>query len=121
MKDNVEIYTMALIRVIHDSDAYKNYKAVREKLSREPELKNQINRYRVECYHLQNFGDVDSLYERTQEFDRKYTDFRKNPLVEEYLRCELALCRMLQQIATKVVESVELDLEEIANEIYHGR
>lgn len=121
MKDNVEIYTLALIRVIHDSDAYKAYKAVREKVSREPELKSQINRYRMECYQLQNTGEVASLYERTQEFDRKYAELLKNPLVDEYLRCELAICRMLQQIATRVVESVELDLEEIANEIYLGR
>lgn len=120
MKDNVEIYTLALIRVIHDSDAYKAYKAVREKVAKDPELKSRINRYRMECYRLQNSGEVDSLFERTQAFDREYEDFLKNPLVDEYLRCELAICRMLQQIAGKVVESVELDLDEIANEIYLG-
>ncbi len=118
MKDNVEIYTMALIRVIHDSDAYKDYKAVRKRLAEDPELKNRVNQYRKECYHLQNSGDVDSLYERTQRFDEQYDDLLKNPLVEEYLKCELALCRMLQQIASKVVESVELDLDDIANDIY---
>lgn len=120
MKDSVEIYTSSLIRVIHDSDAYKEYKAVREKVARNPELKSQINRYRMECYQLQNSGDVESLYERMQEFDRKYEEFLKEPLVDEYLRCELAICRMLQQIAGKVVESVELDLEEIASEINLG-
>ena len=60
---------------------------------------------------------MESLFERTQKFDGQYEDFLKNPLAEEYLRCELAICRMLQQIASKVVESVELDLDEIADEI----
>ncbi len=118
MKDNVEIYTLALIRVIHDSDAYKDYKTVRNRLSQDPDLKNQVNQYRKECYHLQNSGDVESLYERMQQFDQKYDELLKNPLVEEYLKCELAICRMLQQIASKVVESVELDLDDIANDIY---
>ena len=117
MKDNVEIYTLALIRVIHDSDAYREYKTVREKVAQEPDLKRQINQYRKECYQLQNSGDVESLFERTQRFDGQYEEFLKNPLAEEYLRCELAICRMLQQIAIKVVESVELDLDEIADEI----
>ena len=117
MKDNVEIYTLALIRVIHDSDAYREYKAVRERVAQEPELKHQINQYRKECYQLQNSGDVESLFERTQKFDGQYEEFLKNPLAEEYLRCELAICRMLQQIASKVVESVELDLDEIADQI----
>ena len=56
---------------------------------------------------------MESLFERTQRFDGQYEEFLKNPLVEEYLRCELAICRMLQQIAGKVVESVELDLDEV--------
>lgn len=120
MKDNVEIYTLALIRVIHDSDTYKEYKAVRQRLEKEPELKRQINQYRKECYQLQNSGDVESLYERTQRFDEEYSEFLKNSLVEDYLRCELAICRMLQQIATRVVESVDLDLEEIAKDIDIG-
>ena len=67
---------------------------------------------------MQNSGDVESLYERMQQFDQKYDELLKNPLVEEYLKCELAICRMLQQIASKVVESVELDLDDIANDIY---
>lgn len=120
MKDNVEIYTLALIQVIHDSDAYKEYKAVREKVSGNPELKNMINQYRMKCYQLQNSGEVESLYERTQAFDQEYEELLKNPLVDEYLRCELAICRMLQQIASRVVESVELDLDEIADEIHLG-
>ena len=120
MKDNVEIYTLALIRVIHDSDTYKEYKAVRQRLEKETELKRQINQYRKECYQLQNSGDVESLYERTQRFDEEYSEFLKNSLVEDYLRCELAICRMLQQIATRVVESVDLDLEEIAKDIDIG-
>ena len=46
MKDNVEIYTLALIRVIHDSDVYKDYKAVKNRLSQDPELKSKVNQYR---------------------------------------------------------------------------
>lgn len=113
MQDNIEIYTKALIRVIQDSEEYRAYNCVRAKLSGMPELRKQINEYRKENFRLQNFSDENLLFERMEEFRREYEEFRRNPLVEEYLSCELAVCRMLQKVANKITESVNLDLDEM--------
>ena len=117
MKSNVEIYTMALVRAIQESEEYKAFERIKKKLTDMPELKQQINTYRKEAYILQNYGDVSTLYERTEEFQQKYKTFKENPLAEEYLRCELAVCRMLRGITTQITDSVDLELDEIVGEI----
>ena len=117
MKSNVEIYTMALVRAIQESEEYKAFERIKKKLADKPEIKQQINNYRKEAFILQNYGDVSTLYERTEEFQKKYKTFKENPLAEEYLRCELAVCRMLRGIATQVVGGVDLELDDIVGEI----
>lgn len=117
MKSNVEIYTMALVRAIQESEEYKAFERIKKKLADMPELKQQINTYRKEAYILQNYGDVSTLYERTEEFQQKYKTFKENPLAEEYLRCELAVCRMIRGITTQITDSVDLELDEIVGEI----
>jgi len=117
MQDNVEIYTKALIRVIQDSREYREYERIKNQLADKPEMKRKINQYRRDVYRLQNTGDDENLYERVEQFNRDHLEFRREPLVDEYLKCELAVCRMLQQIAAKVVESVDLELDDIAREL----
>lgn len=117
MQDNVEIYTKALIRVIQDSREYRAFCKAKSKLADMPELKKKINEYRMQTYRLQYEGDTETLYDRVQEFNTKHAQFRKDPLVNEYLRSELAVCRMLQKVAAGLSEALDLDLDEVAREI----
>lgn len=117
MQDDVDICTRSLTRAIRESREYCEYEDIKKKLKDNPELKNQINQYRKECYQLQNTGDEGGLYDRVEEFTNKYSQFRRDPLVDDYLKCELAVCRMLQEVAAKVVEAVDLELGDIAWEI----
>ena len=117
MKNNVEIYTMALVRVIQESEEYQAFERIKKKLADKPDIKQQINNYRKEAYILQNYGDVSTLYERTEEFQKKYQSFKEDPLAEEYLRCELALCCMLRDISMQITDCVDLELDDIIGEI----
>lgn len=117
MQDNVEIYTKALIRVIQDSKEYRAFCRAKNKLSGMPELKKQIDEYRAQTYRLQYEGDAETLYDRVQEFNTKHAQFRKDPLVNEYLKSELAVCRMLQKVAAGLSEALDLDLDGVAQEI----
>ena len=117
MQDNVDIYTRALIRVIQDSREYREFCEAKRKIADMPELKKQINEYRKETFRLQNFGDEESLYDRIQEFNAQHVQFRRDPLVNEYLSSELAVCRMLQKISASVMESVDLELDDVARGI----
>lgn len=117
MQDNVDIYTKALIRVIHDSKEYRAFRAARRKVSDVPDLKRQIDEYRKAVYRLQNFTDEAALYDQVQEFNAQHREFRKNPLVNEYLSSELAVCRMLQKVSASIVEAVDLELDDFVGEL----
>ena len=123
MKDNVEIYTMALIRVLHDSDEFKAYEKIRKKVAEDEDLHRRINEYRKACFKMQNSEEYEGengqdIYSRMREFQAANNELTMNPLAEEYLKCELAIVRILQKIARKVVGSVELDLGDIADDIH---
>ena len=60
-------------------------------------------------YLLQNSdGNVD-LYDATDKMEQEYREFRKNPLVAEYLAAENAFCRVVQKVNWTLIE--ELDFE----------
>ncbi len=117
MPENVDIYTKALIRSIMESGEYRAFCEAKRKLARMPELKRTINEYRTESFRLQNYGDEDTLYDRVQQFNQKHASFRKDPLVNEYLSTELAMCRMLQEVFATVVDAVDLELDDVARGI----
>ena len=42
-------------------------------------------------------------------FEKEYEKFRENPIVDDFLRAELAFCRLIQEINVMITE--ELDFE----------
>ena len=68
-----------------------------------------IDRFRQENFELQNSAQADELFDRTDEFSRRLEEFRKNPLVDEFLNAELDFCRMIQEINGKIVEAVNFE------------
>ena len=51
---------------------------------------------------------MEDLYERMEAFEDEYREFRKNPVVAEYLESELRICRMIQEINARITNVVEL-------------
>ena len=51
------------------------------------------------------------------DLEREYEDFRKNPLVHEYLEAELRVCRMMQKISQELVSVIDLELDDIEDAI----
>lgn len=95
---------------IRNTETYKKYQEQCRELQPYPELRRQINRYREDTYALQNSeGDI---FDKIDEYDREYSDFRSNPLVENYLQAELKMVRMLQRIYGSIAEMTNLDLDE---------
>ncbi|MBO5094871.1 MAG: YlbF family regulator [Lachnospiraceae bacterium] len=87
---------------------YRLYEIKRDRAREFPGLQEEINAYRTKNYLLQQSGE--ELFDRIDEFEREYEQFRANPVVEEYLQAELAVCRMLQDIYTQIAEAIDLDI-----------
>ena len=105
-----EHLSMALddfIGQIKNSEVYKVYYEQVKKLNNYPNLQNQVNDYRRENFEIQNTYEGDELYDKTEEFFLKYEKFRENPIVSDFLASELALCRMMQEIDTRIIKGLD--------------
>ncbi len=96
-----------MIAAIKGSEVYGKYLTALALVKQQPELKAQIDEYRRKNYEMQSNGDV--AFERIEQFEQEYADFRENPLVSDFLASELALCRMIQQINLHITEELNFE------------
>lgn len=94
---------------IQKSETYQEYLLQRERLKKQPELYDKVNEYRQRNFDIQNETDSEEMFDRMEAFEQEYAKFRENPLVEDFLRAELAFCRMMQDI--NVLLTAEIDFE----------
>lgn len=97
----------SLIGAIRESEAYGKYMLALAAVKEQPELKVKIDEFRRENYVMQNTGDM--AFERIEQFEQAYSDFRENPLVSDFLAAELALCRQIQQINFNITEALNFE------------
>jgi cell fate (sporulation/competence/biofilm development) regulator YlbF (YheA/YmcA/DUF963 family) len=109
----VDECTTELIQAIQESEEYQQFVALREKLKSEPELRKEINHFRLHVFETQNTGQPLDMYDEQERLCKDYEEFRKNPLVSEFLQAELRVCRMMQKVTARVLNSVDLDAEEV--------
>lgn len=105
----IEEATKKFAAYIQETDTYKEYRYQRERIKKQPALYDKVNEFRQRNFDLQNESDSEDLFDRMEEFEREYAKFRENPMVEDFLRAELAFCRMMQDI--NVLLTAEIDFE----------
>lgn len=98
-----------LMTAIRNSEEFIRYQAIKEGtwLSK---TESQITEFRKKNYLLQNSQGTVDLYEETDRMENEYREFRKNPMVSEYLAAENALCKIVQQINWTLIEGLNLKL-----------
>jgi len=101
--------TESFIEEIRKSGIYKEYDLQKEKLKKQPELFAMVGEYRQRNFALQTETSGEELLDRLDAFEREYEEFRAIPLVDDFLRAELAFCRMMQEVS--VLVTAELDFE----------
>ena len=98
-----------LAQAIKDSDIYREYRRQSEKVDNTGDMREKIDEYRVRNFELQNSVQTEDLLDKLDAFEREYEKFREDPLVEEFLDAELALCRMMQEIDVKLAEAMDFE------------
>lgn len=109
MDSIVKEATAYFVEEIRKSDIYKEYNLQKEKLKKQPELFAKVGEFRQKNFALQTSTQGDELFERLDAFEKEYEEFRANPLVDDFLRAELAFCRMIQEVNVWI--TAELDFE----------
>ena len=102
-----------LLEVIREDSAYQRYLACEEMLKSNPELKKQIDEFRVAVFHMNNDDTQGDLYDITDEVENRYEKLRKVPEVNAYLEAELDVCRMLQQVQEQFRNGIDLNIPNV--------
>ena len=116
-ENQVEECTRELLNAILESREYRDFLKIKEKVSENPELRKKINAFRRHNFEVQNSAEVLDMYDEIDKMYKEYEEFRKNILVDEFLKRELRVCRMIQQVSVELISAVDLDIQEIAERI----
>lgn len=110
MLDNhMEAGVGKLVKAIRETDIYKSYCYQLEKIKKSPELFEKVNEYRQRNYEIQNTSQVNELFDKMDAFEKEYEKFRENPIVDDFLRSELAFCRLMQEINVMITEELHFE------------
>lgn len=110
MLDNqLQVACEKFVKAIKDTEIYKTYYYQLGKIKKSPELYEKVNEFRHRNYEIQNTSQGDDLFHKMDDFEKEYEKFRENPIVDDFLRAELAFCRLMQEVNIFVTE--ELDFE----------
>ena len=110
MTDSIVIKAVEkLVEEIKKSDIYIEYDCQRDKLKKQPELFERVKEFRQRNFELQNSEQGDDLFEKIDAFEKEYEKFREEPLVDNFLRAELALCRMMQKVDAMITEKLDFE------------
>lgn len=98
-----------LITAIRDSNEYQAFLQEKDRMNQFPELKKQIDEYRIRNYELQSMTNEEELFQQMEEFNHKYERFREDPLVSAFLEAEINFCRMMQEMSMKITAALDFD------------
>lgn len=101
--------TENLIKIICESDVYREYENCKEQLNRYPELKRKTDEFRSRNFEIQN-SQAD-VYSEADYLQKEYRDILNNPMVRSYLDAENAFCKIMQQINYKLIEELEFEVD----------
>lgn len=104
---NIDNAVELMIETILNSEEYKAYQQELARVKQSPELKAQLDEYRRRNFLLQNSADY--AFDKLEEFEREFKEFRENPLVEAFLTAELSFCRMMQGIDVRITEALHFE------------
>lgn len=107
--NTLDVAVDGLIGIIQSTEEYKDYQATKEKICEWPELKKKIDEFRIRNFEIQQMTDDKQLFEEVEKFEQEYETFREDSRVHDFLKKELAFCRMMQEVNYKITESLEFD------------
>ncbi len=107
----VDELTSELAAAIVESEEYKTYVKCKEEISKNPQLFYAVNELRKHNFVLQNSVEVNDMYDEVVKIYDKYAYIRTNVVANRFLRAELSLCRMVQEIQRTLLENVDFDMD----------
>ncbi|MCD8076383.1 MAG: YlbF family regulator [Lachnospiraceae bacterium] len=109
----VEESTQELIQSIQNTEEYQRYQKLRIIVEADAELRGKLNAFRRRVYQAQTSDETLDYYSEQARLGMDAAELRKNELVDEYLKVELHICRMIQKTAFELADAIDLDLDAV--------
>ena len=109
LDQNIRNQAEQFVRDIRETDVYKSYTMQLARLKKNPELYKQVNDYRKLNFVLQYAVDVEELFDKFDFFVYDYKVLLENVILVFFLKAELALCRMMQEINALIVDGLNFE------------
>ena len=111
MSDVVEL-SKKLNETIKESEFYRNYLTCRERLYEHPDLLRGLNEFKKRNSEIQNRGSVDNPYDEVVALFEEYDAIVHDTIVNDFLRAERKLCRMLKTMYDEIADGLDVDIKQ---------
>ena len=110
MDTEVRYRLKELIRAIRSSEEYRSFEEAKHRLDQKPEKRRSADAFRRRNFEFQNSEESMSAQAQVAMYHER-EELRHDSLIDEYLKAELIMCRLLRQVSLGIMESVDLDLD----------
>nr|WP_330419698.1 YlbF family regulator [Lachnospira eligens] len=100
-----------IIHEILNSEEYREYRRLQSEIDRTPDLKRQVDEFRMRNFELQNSENVPDMFAAMENLNKEYADMRNQDIVNRYLMTEITFCRFMRDIYKDIAEAVDMDLD----------
>lgn len=107
MKDAMQQFLVSL----RETETYRNYERYKELLTMNPELKQKVDAYREKNFVFQQQCNGDVIFEEVDRLLSEMEELRRDPLVHEFLKDEVAYCKMIQNIRDYFLNAISVDFD----------
>lgn len=107
--EEVDKAALLLAEAIKNSEEYKSYIKYREEIMKNPTLYCAVNELRRDNFALQNQNTDIDMYDEVCRIYEKYAYIRTVPVVNKFLRAELSLARMVQNVLKITLKDIDFD------------
>lgn len=99
-----------LNEAIKASETYRNYQASRKLLCEHPDLAHSLNEFKKKNSDIQNNPSIENPYDEVVGLFNEYDAIVHDTIVNDFLRAERRLCRMLKNMYEEIADGLEVDV-----------
>ena len=99
-----------LTNAIRTSEEYRTFEEAKRRLDTDSAKRKRTDQFRRRNFEFQNSEESMSAQAQVEMYHEREA-LRREPLIDEYLKAELVMCRLLRQISLGIMETVDLDLD----------
>ena len=100
-----------LAEAVKNSQEYKNYSICKGLLAGKPDLERTVNEIRRQNFEFQNSEDFDDSFDAINDISRRFECVSAEDVANDFLKAELCLCRMVQDICKTIIEDIDFNLD----------